>query len=156
VLISSKKALRRVRPHEVHDSNGPALCSALSAWGYTQTTHQVVPDDPKAVAARLRRLAGKHEVIILSGGVSVGKYDFVPEALEHVGAHIHFHGVAIRPGKPLLYATLSNNRHIFGLPGSERAALENLQAILPALSHGLLKLRGDTSDCALPPTPQHR
>lgn len=124
----------RVRSHEVRDSNGPALCSALRTWGYAQITHQVVPDDPKAVSARVKRLAVKHDVVVLSGGVSVGKYDFVPEALRHIGARVHFHGVAIRPGKPQLYATLGKDRHIFGLPGNPLSVMVGFfEFVLPGL-----------------------
>ena len=93
-----------------------------------------MPDNPRTVAAKTKRSADKHEVIILSGGVSVGKYDFVPEALGRIGACSHFHGVAIRPGKPQLYATLSNNRHIFGLPGNPLSVMIGFyEFVLPAL-----------------------
>ncbi|NIA06612.1 MAG: hypothetical protein GWP14_03085 [Actinobacteria bacterium] len=124
----------RVRLYEIRDSNGPALCSALTGLGYGDVTHRVVGDNPKAVAAKVKRLADKHEVIIISGGVSVGKYDFVPEALKQIGASIHFHGVAIRPGKPQLYATLNKNRHIFGLPGNPLSVMVGFfEFVLPGL-----------------------
>ena len=76
----------------------------------------------------------KHDVAILTGGVSVGKYDFVPEAVKEVGAAIRFHGVAMKPGKPQLYATLPRNRHIFGLPGNPLSVLTGFhELVLPAL-----------------------
>jgi len=113
----------RVRPHEIRNSNGPALCAALAQWGFTDFIHRTVPDDLTRLTPRLRRAAARYDVILLTGGVSMGKYDFVREAVERTPAAIRFHGVAMRPGKPLLYATLPRNRHIFGLPGNPISAM---------------------------------
>ena len=124
----------RVGRHELRDSNGPSLCSALGLWGYSGVSHRIVPDDPKALAAKLKRAVNQHDVVILSGGVSVGKYDFVPEAIKLVGGRIRFHGVAMRPGKPQLYATVGRNKHIFGLPGNPLSVMTGFyEFALPAL-----------------------
>ncbi len=124
----------RVSRHELRDSNGPSLTAALALWGYQGVAHKVVPDDPKALAAKLKRAATEHDVVILSGGVSVGKYDFVPEAIESAGGRIRFHGVAMRPGKPELYATVGANKHIFGLPGNPLSVMTGFyEFALPAL-----------------------
>jgi len=123
-----------VRPHEIRNSNGPALCAALKHWGYPQLTQQNGPDDVNVLAAKLRRLRDKYDVVILTGGVSVGKYDLVREAVERVGAVVRFHGVAMKPGKPVLYATLPGNRQIFGLPGNPLSAMTGFhEFVLPAL-----------------------
>jgi molybdenum cofactor synthesis domain-containing protein len=123
-----------VLPHELRDSNGPALAAALSVWGFAHVTRKAAPDDREVLTARLAKLAGEHDVILLTGGVSVGKYDFVAEAVENLGAVCHFHGVAMKPGKPLLYATLPGNRHIFGLPGNPLSAMTCFHEFaLPAL-----------------------
>jgi molybdopterin molybdotransferase len=73
-------------------------------------------------------------VVILTGGVSAGRYDYVPQAVEAIGATIRFHRVAMKPGKPTLYATFGENRHIFGLPGNPLSALTAFHEFaLPAL-----------------------
>ncbi len=124
----------RVGRHELRDSNGPSLTAALALWGYQGVTHKVVPDDPKALAAKLKRAVNQHDVVILSGGVSVGKYDFVPQAIKLTGGRIRFHGVAMRPGKPELYATVGRNKHIFGLPGNPLSVMTGFyEFVLPAL-----------------------
>lgn len=124
----------RVRRHELRDSNGPALSAALKAWGYDSTDPQLAPDDVKTIARMVRQAAQEHEVILLTGGVSVGKYDHVPRAIKEIGAAIHFHGVAMKPGRPLLYATLGKNRHVFGLPGNPLSFLAGFHEFaLPAL-----------------------
>lgn len=63
------------------------------------------------------------DMIVSTGGASVGAHDHVCAALRSLGAHIHFHGVAMRPGKPVLFATLPGGIPFFGLPGTPVAAL---------------------------------
>ncbi|MFC1650428.1 gephyrin-like molybdotransferase Glp [Candidatus Latescibacterota bacterium] len=137
VLCTGKElrdASESVLPHEIRNSNGPALCAALESWGFGSVKHKVLPDNPEIITEELKRVAVDHEVILLTGGVSVGKYDFVPGAVENIGAKIRFHKVAVKPGKPLLYATLSDNRHIFGLPGNPLSVMSGFcEFVLPAL-----------------------
>ncbi len=128
------EAEAKVRPHEVRNSNGPALKAALAIWGFNDVTVARAADDVKGLTSRLRGLVAKRDVVLLTGGVSVGKYDFVPEAVERLGATVRFHGVAMKPGKPILYATLPGNRHVFGLPGPPLSAMTGLNEFaLPAL-----------------------
>jgi molybdopterin molybdotransferase len=124
----------KVEPHQLRNSNGPALRAALENAGISRIGHQIVPDDPRIIAEKMKAAAAKYNVIILTGGVSVGKYDFVPEAVRQIGATVRFHGVAMKPGKPQLYATLSGNRHIFGLPGNPLSVLTGFgELVLPAI-----------------------
>jgi molybdopterin molybdotransferase len=113
----------RVRSHEIRNSNGPALCAALQEWGCGIITYLTLPDDLRSLTSEIRRALKRCDVLILAGGMSVGKYDFVRAAIESAGAAVRFHGVAMKPGKPTLYATASGNKHIFGLPGNPLSAL---------------------------------
>jgi len=124
----------RVGAHQLRDANGPALCAALRVRGYPDVSRRIVRDDPGVLAAKLKAAGGKCDVVILSGGVSVGKYDFVPEALRRLGAAVRFHGVGMKPGKPQLYATLGDTCHVFALPGNPLSVLTGLhELVLPAL-----------------------
>lgn len=124
----------QVRSHEIRNSNGPAVCAALEQWGFPGARFVQVADRPSALLAALRRAVKRHDVVLFTGGVSVGNYDFVRDAVEAAGAEIRFHGVAMKPGKPTLYATLPSNRHVFGLPGNPLSALTALHEFaLPAL-----------------------
>ncbi len=124
----------KVGPHQLRNSNGPALLAGLQNAGISRIGHQIVLDDPRMIAKKLKAAASKYNVIILTGGVSVGKYDFVPEAVKQIGATVRFHGVAMKPGKPQLYATLTRNRHIFALPGNPLSALTGFgELVLPAI-----------------------
>ena len=137
-ILCTGKELRdpcaRVRRHELRNSNGPALCAALATWGFGKTNYLSVPDDLKSLCTQLRRAITDHHVVLLTGGMSKGKYDFVHDAVMRIGATIRFHGVRMKPGKPLLYATLPGNKHIFGLPGNPLSAMTGFgEFVLPAL-----------------------
>jgi len=124
----------RVKPHQLRDSNGPSLIAALTAHGWRDATSAIVPDDPARLARALECALDAAEMVILTGGVSVGEYDYVPEAVARVGGRIHIHGVRIKPGKPVLYATVGRTRHIFGLPGNPLSVMTAFhEFVLPAL-----------------------
>jgi len=124
----------RALPHQVRDSNGPALRAALQAWGWPEVAGRTARDNLRELTAKLERASARHDVVLLSGGVSVGRYDYVREAVERVGATVRFHGLSMKPGKPLLYATLPGNRHVFGLPGNPLSAMTGLSEFaVPAL-----------------------
>lgn len=128
-----KDASEMPTDNELRDSNGPALQAAFARWSLPWPARRIVPDDPAALAKEIKA-AAQNDVVIITGGVSVGKYDYVTAALEKIGATIHFHGVAMKPGKPQLYATLNDNLHIFGLPGNPLSVLTGFHEFaLPAI-----------------------
>lgn len=119
--------------HQVRDSNVPALAAALAARGFPVVRAGAAPDDLAELAARLRRALAGCDALLLTGGASVGRYDFVRAAAERAGAAVRFHGVAMKPGRPLLCATLGR-RLIFGLPGNPLSAMVTFHEFaLPAL-----------------------
>ena len=129
-----RDAGERVAVHQLRDSNGPALLAALAAMEVRDARRSIVSDDPAAIAALLLRNLRTNHVVIVTGGVSVGRYDFVPEAVRRIGGRIGYHGVKMRPGRPQLYATLPGNRHIFGLPGNPVSVLTGFhEFVSPAL-----------------------
>ncbi len=104
---------------QIRNSNGPYLGDRLREAGANVVHHETVGDDTQAFTDALARgLAAGAQVILSTGAVSMGRYDFVPDALRALDARIVFHKVAIRPGKPLLFARLSGGQLYFGLPGN--------------------------------------
>jgi len=128
-------ASARAARHAQRDSNGPALRAALQATGLAQcVVTGVVEDDPNLLRRRVRAALKTCDVLILVGGVSVGKYDFVPGALNDVGCRKVFHGVAMKPGKPTLFALGPKRQLVFGLPGNPLSALNGFfEFVAPAL-----------------------
>ncbi|GAB3643608.1 molybdopterin molybdotransferase MoeA [Spirosoma arcticum] len=103
-------------PHQIRRSNTYMLRAALATLGITATLHHIV-DDEAILADRLSALLAQNDVLILSGGVSAGKADFVPDVLARVGVQKQFHKVEQRPGKPLWFGTTSD-KTVFALPGN--------------------------------------
>jgi len=133
-LVATGDELARPAPGAaLRDSSGPALAAACTGWGAEFFRHPPVGDDRAAIAAAVRLAAAKADVVLLTGGVSVGDYDFTRAALEDLGAEIVFAGVSIRPGKPLLFARLAETL-VFGLPGNPVSSLVCAEEfVLPAL-----------------------
>lgn len=106
-------------PGQIRNSNGPYLADRLDESGARVVHRETVGDDAVAFTAALERgLAAGAKVVLSTGAVSMGRHDFVPDALRALGAEIVFHKVAIRPGKPLLFARLPGGQLYFGLPGN--------------------------------------
>ena len=104
-------------PGQIRNTNGPMLAALAAHDAAWPVCLDVIPDDRTAMTTRLRDLLAEVNVLLLSGGVSVGKHDVVPAVLADLGVTAHFHTVRMKPGKPLLFGTLGNTL-IFGLPGN--------------------------------------
>ena len=156
VLTASDRCSRQ----ETVDTAGPAVAalleSRLAAHIYAR---EILPDDRKRIADRLRHYSAGHSIdlVLVVGGTGFAPRDVTPEAVRDVVERL-------TPGldEAMRRASLAKTPHamlsravsgiaqstlIISLPGSERASVENLEAILPALGHGLMKLRGDPADC---------
>lgn len=104
---------------QVRNSNGPYLSDRLHEAGACVVQRETVGDDAQEFTEALTRgLDAGARVVLSTGAVSMGRHDFVPDALRLLGADIVFHKVAIRPGKPLLFARLAGGQLYFGLPGN--------------------------------------
>ncbi|GLQ51145.1 gephyrin-like molybdotransferase Glp [Dyella flava] len=130
---------------QIRNSNGPFLAARLPLAGADVVHVETVGDDAVAFESALRRAreAGA-QVIISSGAVSMGRYDFVPQALERIGAETLFHKVAIRPGKPLLFARLPGDALLFGLPGNPIAVAVGLRFFVEPALRVMLGLPNET------------
>jgi molybdopterin molybdotransferase len=136
-----------VQAHQERDSNQILIVASLLEAGFQLGSVDRVSDERAAVTERLRAALVKADAVVLSGGVSVGAYDFVPAAVTDVGARTLVHGVSMKPGKPFLFALTNDGRPIFGLPGNPLSAAVGLhEFVLPALR----KLAGVAEDRCRP------
>jgi molybdopterin molybdotransferase len=104
-------------PGEIYDSNGPQLHAQLLAMGCPAEVTSGIEDRPGPLAAAIARTWSSADVLLLTGGVSAGDFDYVPSCLEEAGAEILFHRVSVKPGKPTLFAR-RGGQFVFGLPGN--------------------------------------
>ena len=124
-------------PGQIRDSNSHALAAAIEAAGAVAMRTQRIADSYEALRAALLSAAQTADMVLTSGGVSMGTHDLVKPVLEELG-QVHFGRVAIKPGKPLTYATLERNNggtcHFFGLPGNPVSSLVTFEmAVRPVL-----------------------
>ena len=134
---------RELRLGEVRDTNRPTLLTAIRGQGYEAVDLGIASDQPGALEEALRSAMRKCDVIITSGGVSMGELDLLKPTIERqLGGTIHFGRVSMKPGKPTTFATVpfkSNSgtdekRVIFSLPGNPASAVVTFHLfVLPAL-----------------------
>ena len=156
VLTVSDRSFRGERP----DAGGPLVVEMLKNAGYEVVITAIVPDEQDQIEEKLRQIAdsGEVQLLVTTGGTGFAPRDVTPEATLSVCDRL-------TPGIPeaMRYASMQvTNRAmlsraqagirkgtlIINLPGSPKAAKENLEAVLPALSHGLEMLSGRPADCA--------
>jgi molybdopterin molybdotransferase len=126
---------------QVRRSNAYGVAATLKAHGWSRLADDHVPDDPAVIERALRRHLADRDVLVLSGGVSAGRFDHVPAVLGALGVSKVFHTVAQRPGKPLWFGVGPAGQAVFALPGNPVSTLVCLvRYVLP----GLARLTGMT------------
>jgi molybdopterin molybdotransferase len=104
-------------PHQIRRSNTHALRAAMKIMGWEADPFYLV-DNKAMIKETLQIILNDHDVLILSGGVSKGKFDFIPRALEELGFDKLFHQVGQRPGKPFWFGVKDNKKIVFAFPGN--------------------------------------
>jgi molybdopterin molybdotransferase len=135
-------------PGEIYNSNGLQLCAQVAASGGEPRYYGIVSDEPARMREAVMRALGECDLLLLSGGVSMGELDFVPGVLQDCGAEILFHKLAIKPGKPTLFARRfreegqgeAQTAYIFGLPGNPVSAYVIFEVLVRPLLYRLLGL----------------
>jgi molybdopterin molybdotransferase len=130
---------------QIRRSNDLALAAALRARGFEDQVFAHVRDDLAATTECLGQLLAQRQVLILTGGVSMGQRDYVPAALHALGVREVFHKIAQRPGKPMWFGIGREGQAVFALPGNPVSALAcGLRYVLP----GLLAAQGANVETA--------
>ena len=121
-------------PGQIHNSNGPMLSALAAHAGGAPESPQQLPDDAAATEAGLAAALDRADVVIVSGGVSVGPHDHVKPALHRLGVAEQFWGVSLQPGKPTWFGTRGGTL-VFGLPGNPVSAVVTFSLfVAPALA----------------------
>jgi molybdopterin molybdotransferase len=119
-------------PLQIRNSNGLALETLVTLGGGEAVQLGNAPDEQQVLRQRIER-GLQEDMLVLSGGVSMGKYDLVEKVLEGLGAKFHFTGVALRPGRPAVFATC-REKPVFGLPGNPVSTMVTFELfVLPAI-----------------------
>ena len=130
---------------EIRDSNGPYLEARLVEAGAEVVRRATLPDDAATFVAAVREaLALGVDAVISTGAVSMGRYDFVPEALAMLGADTVFHKLRMRPGQPQLFALLPQGVLFFGLPGNPISTAVGQRLLVEAALRRMLGMADET------------
>ncbi len=125
-----------VGPHQIRRSNDYSLRAALMQSGYPRADRFHLRDIRHEIEHMLWHILAEYDVLLITGGISKGKFDFLPAELERQGVHKVFQGVAQRPGKPFWFGLSGRVSPVFALPGNPVSAYTCLHRyVLPALNH---------------------
>ncbi|MDA3811546.1 MAG: molybdopterin molybdotransferase MoeA [Spirochaetaceae bacterium] len=102
---------------EIYNSNGHQLMAQANVWGCSLHYYGIIKDDKKELKAVIKKALSQNDLVLLSGGVSMGEFDYVPQILEDSGVNKIFHKAAIKPGRPLWFGK-NDNTYVFGMPGN--------------------------------------
>jgi molybdopterin molybdotransferase len=139
-----------IKSWQLRRSNAYGLVAALRRRGFARVADDHLPDDADTLQARLRQHLQSYEVLILSGGVSMGKFDLVPAALAACGVREIFHKVAQRPGKPFWFGMSPTGSAVFALPGNPVSTLVCLaRYVTPAMDRAMGLAETPTARIAL-------
>ena len=124
-----------IEPHQIRMSNGPAIIAMLGQHGYTTSEHDHIKDDLALLRERIGIHLDEADVLVLSGGVSMGKADYLPQVLADLGVEVVFHKISQRPGRPMWFGIGPTKQAVFALPGNPVSTLVcGRQYVVPALN----------------------
>ena len=136
LVITGNELIKAGQPlsyGKIYESNSGMLYTGLLGLGYTDVTQYKVKDDYNSTVMILDKVISENDMILITGGISVGDYDFVGKALLELGTEQVFYRVKQKPGKPLFFGKIKN-KPIFALPGNPASALSNFYVYVhPAL-----------------------
>jgi molybdopterin molybdotransferase len=123
-----------IAAHQIRSTNDRAVEASLTRHRLGVVTRARLRDDANALAVAIDRLDTELDALVLSGGVSMGQFDFVPSVLEELGAKLVLHRIEQRPGRPMWFGVSARGKPIFALPGNPVSTLVcATRYLLPAL-----------------------
>ncbi len=141
IIITGNELLKpgeQLIPGKIYESNSTGLITGLQQLGISPVSVEMVDDREAAIIEAVKKQE-RADILILTGGVSVGDYDFVTSALQQCGVHEVFHKVKQKPGKPLYFGRLPQGI-VFGLPGNPASVLSCFyEYVVPAIGYCMKK-----------------
>ncbi len=125
------------QPSQIRNSNGYQLVAQVKELGLPATYYGIARDTFEDTKALFQKAIVDSDVVIMSGAVSVGDYDFVPDVLKQSGFDIHFHGVSVKPGKRTIFGT-QENKWFIGVPGNPVSAFVQFETLIKPLLYKIM------------------
>lgn len=121
----------------IFDSNGPQLCAQAREAGAMARFYGIARDREEALSGTLSRALDECDIVLVSGGVSMGDFDLVPTVLGKLGVEPIFHSLAMRPGKPTFFG-IRENKAVFGLPGNPVSTFVNFEVLVKHFLYAMM------------------
>lgn len=128
---------------QIRNTNSWQLYSQCIKEGYTVNYYGIVKDDSNEIKNKILTAKEENDLILLTGGVSMGDFDFVPALLKECGFNLLFEKVAIQPGKPTVFGKSEDNKYVFGLPGNPVSSFIIFEVFVKAF---LAEFTGEVSE----------
>ncbi len=112
-----KEPGQELEPGQIYNSNAYSISAQVVQTGALVTYAGIVSDQVDIISEKIKKLLAETQMVLISGGVSMGDYDYIPKILTDLGVQLHFDKVAIKPGKPTIFGTRGQTL-VFGLPGN--------------------------------------
>ncbi len=128
-------------PSHIRNSNAYQLMGQLIKAGANPHYEGIALDTETSLTMLIRNALDQYDIVLLTGGVSIGDYDYVPEVMDKIGVKILFKSIAIQPGRPTIFGR-RGNQFIFGLPGNPVSAFVVFEMLIKPF---LRKMMGDSS-----------
>ncbi len=125
---------------QIRNSNGYQLIAQVKRAGGNPNYMGISEDSEAVTYDTISKALSENDIVLLTGGVSMGDFDFVPDIMEKIGIDIKFRTIAVQPGKPTLFGTFKDDTYIFGLPGNPVSSYTQFELLVKPL---LLKLMGN-------------
>ena len=123
---------------QIRSANDRAIEASISARRIGKVSRYIIKDKRKKILEKIIKLHSTHDMIILTGGVSMGRYDFVPGILKELKVNLVFHGISQRPGRPMWFGMSKESKPILALPGNPVSTMVCMNRfIIPALNYAL-------------------
>jgi molybdopterin molybdotransferase len=124
---------------QIRNSNGHQLVAQVNRIGAIPNYIGIAEDSEEVTYNTISKALEENDIVLLTGGVSMGDFDFVPEIMTKIGVKIKFESVAVKPGKPTTFGTFGKEKFIFGLPGNPVSSYTQFELLVKPL---ILKLMG--------------
>ena len=125
------------KPSQIRNSNSLQLAAQLDTLGAIFTDYGIIEDTEKAIEGTFRKATSENDVVLVSGGVSVGDFDFVPGIMRRSRFQLLFEKIAVKPGKPTVFG-VSGKRYCFGLPGNPVSAFVQFEILIKPFLYKLM------------------
>ncbi len=136
-------------PSQIRNSNSFQLAAQAGGMGVLATDYGITEDTKEAIDEMFKKVAGENDIVIVSGGVSVGDFDFVPDILRRNNMELLFEGIAVKPGKPSVFG-VSEDTYCFGLPGNPMSTFVQFEILIKPFLYKLMGHDHDYHDVRMP------